>query len=273
MKRVPGAVTVAALACVCAGAYMSLGCANVNAPVSTGRAGRRRRGRPEASAAAASVGFGGSAQAGTCVNLQCQQDNCTRGACTQTTPCPNGAKTTVSGIVYDPAGKTPLYNVVVYVPNEPLAEIATGASLRHLFVAVFGAADRRGADRCGRALLLEHMPVGDDIPLVIQIGKWRRAVTIPSVAACADTPVADAADAPAAQQGRGTHPEDRDRDRRRPTRSNACSRRSASTTPSSRSESSAGRVNQYAGLRRARDQRGRFGGDLRRRRCGAAPPR
>src|SRR4029453_6772007 len=102
-------------------------CANVNAPSATGRGGASSTGT--AGGGGISLGgFGGSAQSGTCVHPQCQQDNCTRGACTQTTPCPNGARTTVSGTVYDPAGKTPLYNVVVYVPNEPLAEIKTGGA-------------------------------------------------------------------------------------------------------------------------------------------------
>ena len=246
MKNVPGAATVAALACVCAGAYMSLGCANVNAPVSTGRGGASSTGAA-GSLGGGGSGFGGSAQAGSCVNLQCQQDNCTRGACTQTTPCPNGAKTTVSGIVYDPAGKTPLYNVVVYVPNEPLAEIRTGASCDTCSSPYSGRPIAAALTDAAGRFSVEHMPVGDNIPLVIQIGKWRRAVTIPSVAACADTPIAAPLTHLPRNKAEGHIPKIAIANGGSDAL-NCLLKKIGVDTVEFTSESSTGRVNQYAGL-------------------------
>jgi hypothetical protein len=116
----------------------------------------------------------------SCVGLECQQ-----------MPCAGGVTTTVTGVVYEPAGKIPLYNVVVYVPNAPLDPIPEGASC-----------DKCGSTLSGNPLVtaitdtkgqfvLENVPVGSDIPLVIQVGKWRRQLTIPSVAACQDNPITD----------------------------------------------------------------------------------
>jgi hypothetical protein len=132
-----------------------------------------------------------------CVNLQCQQTTCTEGDCK--VPTCSGA-TNVTGVVYDPAGKVPLYNIVVYVPNAPLETISDG-------VLTPGGIDVVHCARCDSMLsgapvataltnakgefTLKNVPVGADIPLVIQIGKWRREVKIPNVAACATTAITD----------------------------------------------------------------------------------
>jgi len=248
MRRLSGAVTVA-LSCLGAGAYMSSGCANVNAPGSTGRGGASSTGTAGSTGAGGISfgGFGGSAQTGTCVNLQCQQDSCARGACTQTTPCPNGAKTTVSGIVYDPAGKTPLYNVVVYVPNEPLAEIATGASCDTCSSPYSGRPIAAALTDANGRFSVEHMPVGDNIPLVIQVGKWRRAVTIPSVAACADTPIAASLTHLPRNKAEGHIPKIAIANGGSDAL-NCLLRKIGVDTDEFTPESSAGRVNQFAGL-------------------------
>jgi hypothetical protein len=129
-------------------------------------------------------------QTGVCVNLRCQQETCKQGNCKQSA-CADGTSTTVSGTVYDPAGKVPLYNVVVYVPNEPLAEITSGASCDTCASPVSGRPITAALSDASGHFVVPTAPVGVNIPLVMQIGKWRRAITIPNVAPCTDTPITD----------------------------------------------------------------------------------
>jgi hypothetical protein len=124
--------------------------------------------------------LGGDKPKGPCEGLECQQ-----------VECMGGATTTVSGIVTAPNGTLPLYNAIVFVPNAPLDPLADGAS----------------CDRCGSVsgkplvsavtgvdgkFVLKNVPVGNAIPLVVQVGKWRRQLTLPSVAQCVDNPITDA---------------------------------------------------------------------------------
>jgi len=99
----------------------------------------------------------------------------------------------VTGKVYDPSGQVPLYNAIVYVPNGQIQPFSAGVTC-----------DRCGAVTSGSPLVtaltgpdgtfeLKDVPTGSNIPLVIQIGRWRRQVTLPMViTACTSTPITDA---------------------------------------------------------------------------------
>jgi hypothetical protein len=119
--------------------------------------------------------------AAECVNLKCFQDPC------------SGApmKTTLTGTVFDPAGKNPLYNAIVYVPNAPLAPVAEGLSCDTCGVVASGSPIAIAITAADGTFTLENVPAGVDVPLVIQLGKWRRSVVIPKVAACQSTAITD----------------------------------------------------------------------------------
>jgi len=126
--------------------------------------------------------FGGmfAGSGSSCTGLECQQ-----------VKCDGTAKTTVTGKVFDPAGKTPLYNVTVYVPNSPLTPFPEGASCDQCGSVLSGAPVVSALTDTQGQFVLENVPVGDNIPIVIQVGKWRRQFKIPTVTKCVDNPVTD----------------------------------------------------------------------------------
>jgi hypothetical protein len=125
------------------------------------------------------VGVGTTPPAVACKGLQCQQHT-----------CPSGA-TTISGRVYDPAAKNPLYNIAVYIPNETPSPIELGASCAPCDSLYTGKPVASALTDADGRFTVKDAPDGANIPLVIQIGKWRKQFTIPSVALCTDTAMPD----------------------------------------------------------------------------------
>ncbi|MBX3187025.1 MAG: carboxypeptidase regulatory-like domain-containing protein [Labilithrix sp.] len=112
-----------------------------------------------------------------CVGLECQ-----------IVSCAGGATTTLTGKVYAPEGTVPLYNAIVYVPNAPVDAFVNGVT----------------CDKCGKVsgspivtaltnekgeFKLENVPAGTDIPVVIQIGKWRRQIKVSTVNQCVENAI------------------------------------------------------------------------------------
>ncbi len=115
-----------------------------------------------------------------CKGLQCQQKKCAP-----------GKTTSVSGTVFAPNGTLPLYNVIVYVPNAALAPFPPGLLCDKCGTVASGEPVVTAlSDSKGQFRLL-NVPVGKDIPLVVQLGKWRRKVVIPEVKECVDNPLTD----------------------------------------------------------------------------------
>jgi hypothetical protein len=144
-------------------------------------------------------GGGGDAGAG----------GCTTGLCTQQPPCATGKTTTLSGTIVSPrtcAGAVcnskvnptdadPIPNVTVFIPNGGAAAIKPFAPGVH-------------CDQCGGAgtqsgvlvsattgadgtFTLTNVPVGNGIPVVAQIGRWRRVFTVNINTSCGSNKAGD----------------------------------------------------------------------------------
>jgi len=111
--------------------------------------------------------------------------------------CPEGSETKITGKVYDPAGKNPLYNIQVFIPSGELPEIKTGLPAPKADGFCPGqTCDSEVLNPVAAALTNTkgefelkgpRLFPGKDVPVVMQIGKWRRKIIVPEVKACETT--------------------------------------------------------------------------------------
>ena len=110
-----------------------------------------------------------------CVGLECQVPQCA-----------NNGTTTLRGTVFAPEGTLPLYNVVVYVPNAELDPIPDGVTCDTCQTGLSGKPIAATLSDTEGEFVLTDVPAGQNVPLVLTIGKWRRTVVIPQVEPCAE---------------------------------------------------------------------------------------
>jgi len=124
------------------------------------------------------------------------------GLCLKIPTCPAGSTTTITGTVRAPGHAPwpsgvsvygvpdPLYGATVYIPNAPVAAFAPGVACDKCGAPVSGSPLMTATTGPDGKFTLTGTPAGTSIPLVIQIGRWRRQVTIPTVTACVANTVA-----------------------------------------------------------------------------------
>lgn len=117
------------------------------------------------------------------------------GLCEQQAACPGGGTTSVSGTVFAPNGQLPIYGALVYVPNAAVAPFAPGVTCEQCGAASGEPLVSTTTGPDGR-FWLANVPVSsaapgkvNDIPIVIQLGRWRKQLTVRTTA-CGNTVVA-----------------------------------------------------------------------------------
>jgi hypothetical protein len=113
--------------------------------------------------------------------------------CLKRVHCDGTATTSISGTVYDPKGANPLYNVIVSIPNAALSAITPGApTCASCDADVSGEPIATALTDAAGHFVLQNVPWNTDFPLVMQLGKWRRQITIGAslvTTKCADNPI------------------------------------------------------------------------------------
>jgi len=112
-----------------------------------------------------------------CEGLRCKVANCA---------AMGRPETSVSGTVFAPNGTLPLFGVTVYVPNTDPGFFTDGAQCSRCENSLPGDPIAQTLSDTTGHFTVTGIPSGENIPLVITIGKWRRQVKIPLVSDCTE---------------------------------------------------------------------------------------
>jgi hypothetical protein len=112
-----------------------------------------------------------------CLGLRCRVKSCAE----QGRP-----ETSISGTVFAPNGKLPLFGVTVYVPNTDPGFLTDGAQCSRCVNSLPGDPIAQTLSDSMGHFRLTGVPSGEDIPLIITIGKWRKQLKL-AVPECTET--------------------------------------------------------------------------------------
>jgi hypothetical protein len=107
--------------------------------------------------------------------------------CAQVATC-DGSPTTISGLVLSAAAANPdpVPNVLVYVPNGTPPTFTSGVSCASCTAASSAVVSTYSVS--DGSFSLQNVPSGSNVPVVIQLGRWRRQFTV-NVTACTTNPI------------------------------------------------------------------------------------
>jgi hypothetical protein len=128
-------------------------------------------------------GFGQSGEGGA--TMGCNGIGCKAVQCGSMPP------TTITGRVFDPAGKNPLYNVIVYIPPDPdapLPALTQGVSCDKCGATALNPVASTLTDENGN-FTLTNVPVTTGVPIVVQVGKWRKKISFDVSTQCAENKI------------------------------------------------------------------------------------
>jgi hypothetical protein len=105
----------------------------------------------------------------------------------QDAPCP----TAITGKVFAPNGTLPLYNVTVYAPISDPPPFPAGVQCGQCATQLPGGSYTSAISDAEGRFRLEGVPPGQNVPIIVTTGKWRRKLIVPDVPACQDTAIPD----------------------------------------------------------------------------------
>ena len=122
-------------------------------------------------------GDGGNGEPDACTGLECRIVKCTDR---------NLPQTSVSGTVFAPNGTLALYGATVYIPNGDPGPLMDGVQCGRCMDTLPGGSVANSTSDAAGHFTLTNVPTGRNVPLIVQVGKWRRRVDIPEIVECQD---------------------------------------------------------------------------------------